>query len=244
MLHITLPTTSPTTPVDSFAEFRRDDDRVQHWAAELVRDLVRCSRRTDSADDVAMRVVVQVLEMPLGEQLRLIDDYPDPMAYARLVVGRALVDFDRAERVQQCRGARLFTDTDGTVQPGRTWASGDAPVGHGGESLFDLFATSADPIDDLVDQLDGGALLDMLLDGLDADERWLLTRVDGLGEQIIDLAPEYGVVRETLSKRVSRLRDRVQSNRARMENEGVIASRLTETLPLATAGAAHTGRAQ
>ena len=66
----------------------------------LVRAVVRCCRRPASGDDVAMRVVVGVLELTLAEQLDLIDQYPDPMVYARLVTGRALVDHDRTERIQ------------------------------------------------------------------------------------------------------------------------------------------------
>ncbi|MFZ9629372.1 MAG: hypothetical protein ACO3C1_08470 [Ilumatobacteraceae bacterium] len=239
MQHITI-TTSPRT--DPFAEFERADREVQQWATALVRAVVRCCRRPAAADDVAIGVVIDVLALPLAAQLRLIDEYPDPMAYARLVVGRALVDHDRTERVQQCRGARLFTDADGTVQPGRTWAYGDAPVGHGGESLFDLMVSDADVATEVVDRLDTDRLLDALLDGLDDDERWLLTRVDGLGQQINDIAGEYGVVRETLSKRLSKIRARVQINRERMETDGVIPTTVTETPALATAGSARHGR--
>ena len=89
--------------------------------------------------------------------------------------------------------------------------------------------------------LDADRLLDRLLDGLDDDERWLLTRVDGLGHQINEIAGEYGVVRETLSKRLSKIRSRVQANREQMENEGVIPTTITET-PALVAGSARRGR--
>ena len=127
------------------------------------------------------------------------------------------------------------------MQPGRTWAYGDAPVGNGSDSLFDLMVDAVDPTDEVVDRLDTDRMLDLLLDGLDDDERWLLTRVDGLGQQVNEIAGEYGVVRETLSKRLSKIRSRVQANREQMENEGVIPTTITET-PALVAGSARRGR--
>ena len=218
-------------------------DPTALWTAGVMRAVARQLRRRPDADDVAMRVVLAVLEQPAARLHQIMARYPDPVAYARMVARHALIDHDRCERVQQCRGARLFRRIDGTIEPGRTWHYGDASVQSGGESMFDLWAADEAPLDDLVaDRLDAVGVLQRVLDGLDADERTLLHRIDGLDHRVSDIARERGVARETLSKKVSSTRLRVQTNRRAVENGGMVAKYATRPARLAAAGATHVAR--
>lgn len=218
-------------------------DPAALWTAGVMRAVARQLRRRPDADDVAMRVVLAVLELPAARQRQLMARHPDPVAYARMVARHALIDHDRCERVQQCRGARLFRRADGTIEPGRTWHYADAPMQSGGESMFDLWAADDAPIDDLVaEHLDALGLLHCVLDGLGADERALLHRIDGLDHRVSDIARERGIARETLSKKVSSTRLRVQTNRRAVENGAMVAKSATRPARLAAAGAAHVAR--
>lgn len=218
-------------------------DTTALWVTGVMRAVSRQLRRRPDADDVAMRVVLAFLEMPSARQRQLIARHPDPVAYARMVARHALIDHDRSERVQQCRGARLFHRPDGTIEPGRTWHYADAPMQSGGESLFDHWAADDAPIDELVaEHLDAVRLLHRVLDGLPADERTLLHRIDGLHHRVSDIARERGIARETLSKKVSSSRMRVQTNRQKVENGQMVAMHATRPARLAAAGVAHVAR--
>lgn len=225
--------TSRTRPV-------QHADVVGLWAAAVMRAVARRLHRRPDADDVAMRVVRDFFELSAVAQRELIDRHPDPVAYARLVASRALIDHDRTERVQQCRGARLYRQADGSVAPGRSWAYADAPMQSGGESLFDLQSCADVPVDELVaDRVDAARHLHRLLDGLTDDERILLQRIDGLGHRVCDIAAERHIARETLSKKVSSARLRVQNNRERGENGGMASTYAIHSGSLAAAGVAR-----
>ncbi|MFM2182391.1 MAG: hypothetical protein RJB61_685 [Actinomycetota bacterium] len=232
-----------TVPARTVSVRAVSTDPTALWIAGVMRAVARQLRRRPDADDVAMRVVLAVLEQPAARQRQIMARYPDPVAYARMVARHALIDHDRCERVQQCRGARLFRRADGTIEPGRTWHYGDAPVQSGGESMFDLWAADDAPVDEFVaEHLDALGMLQRVLGGLSADERDLLHRIDGLHHRVSDIAHERGVARETLSKKVSSARLRVQTNRREVENGGMVAKHATRPARPAAAGAAHVAR--
>jgi DNA-directed RNA polymerase specialized sigma24 family protein len=207
------------------------------YAVELHRAIVRIlsNKRPHDADDIASMAVEDFLGLPVAEQHRIMVHRPAAVAQARLVLSHTAFDFDRDNRIQTCRGARLFDDGEGGRRPGRVWISGDAHFGRDDDSpsLFDLCASSAtgDVADVVIDQLTCDERLEQLFAGVSPADRQLLLRVDGNGEQVKDIAAELGRARETLSRRISKIRAMVEENAARMK---------TGDMPTSTADPAPT----
>jgi DNA-directed RNA polymerase specialized sigma24 family protein len=207
------------------------------YAAELHRAIVRILsfKRPHDADDVASMAVEAFLGLPVAEQHRIMVLRPAAVAHARVVMGHTAFDFDRDSRIQTCRGARLFDDGEGGKRPGRVWISGDAHFGRDDDSpsLFDLCASSAtgDVADAVIDHVDSLERLEQIFAGVSPADRLLLLRVLGNGELVQDLAAEHGCARETMSRRLSKIRAMVEENAARMK---------TGDMPTSTADPAPT----
>lgn len=192
------------------------DDPDMQYAVVLFRHVVRlhARRRPDDADDVAATVVEEFLRSDPETRLSIMAEHPDAAKYAQLVTFRAGIDHDRRQRVQRCEGVRLHPLADGGLTTGRTWTSGDAAPA-GGAALFERVVDDDTPIDDdVTHRLAVSRLADEILRCLDDDDRMLLTRIDGLGHAVNDVAVELGVRRETLSRRVNRLRATVREHAA------------------------------
>ncbi|MFM8266427.1 MAG: hypothetical protein ACKOA2_00165 [Ilumatobacteraceae bacterium] len=192
------------------------DDPDTQYAVVLFRHVVRlhARRRPHDADDVAATVVEEFLNHDPETRLSIMAEHPDAAKYAQLVTFRAGIDHDRRQRVQRCEGVRLTPLADGGLTTGRTWTSGDAAPS-GGAALFERVIDDDIPIDDEVThRLAVSRLADEILCDLDDDDRRLLTRIDGLGHAVNDVAAEIGVRRETLSRRVNRLRAVVRDKAA------------------------------
>jgi DNA-directed RNA polymerase specialized sigma24 family protein len=195
------------------------DRATEHYAGVLHRQVVRVlTSRPLDADDVAQAVVVWFL----GQPEVLMARYPDPVRLGRVAARHACISFDRRQRIQRCEGARLFVQGDGTVQPGRRTISGNTPTVDGGDELLDLMAQPTLFVDDhVVTQQFCADMLSTLQRGLSAADCELLMLVDGHGWPVNVLAARLGVARETLSRRISRIRRHVQQNRAHMALTGI-----------------------
>ena len=194
------------------------DRATEHYAGALHRQVVRVlAGRPLDADDVAQSVVVWFL----GQPEVLMARYPDPMRLARVAARHACISFDRRQRSQRCEGARLFTQVDGTVAPGRRTISGNTTTVDGGDELFELIAQPTLFVDDhVVAQAHCAEMLAVLQHGLSAADCQLLMLVDGHGWPVNLLAARMGLARETLSRRISRIRRHVQQNRTGMALTG------------------------
>lgn len=199
-----------------------DDSRCEAYAVGLLREAIRLLARRGrfvaSADDVAATIVAAFLPKAATIMAR----HPDPAAYARLAVRRASIAHDRRERAQRGEGVRLVRGADGQVTPRRVVLSGDAVLGEAQLSLFDLLPAADEcPADVVLRSLDGAAVLELFLDGVAAPDRTLLLLVDGAGYTVTEVADLVGQRRETVSRRLGRVRRQVERNRAVTDGRAV-----------------------
>lgn len=208
----------------SSAAARAVADAAGDYAVELVRGLVRIlgTRRSNDADDIAAEAAAKFLGLPATRQHAIMTECPAAFDHARRIAKRSAYDFDRQERVQACFGARLYDDGEGGRRAGRIWHSGDAPIArgeYGGASLFDVCTNQApiDIADEVVERVVTEQQLELVLTGLGPDEREIILRVDGHGEEVRQLADEAGCARETMSRRTSKIRRTAANNADRVK---------------------------
>ena len=164
-------------------------------------------RRGDPGD-LADEISAEVLEQPEPIMAR----YPDPVRFARERVRHAGISLDRRERVQRGEGARLFTDSDGRLRPGRSVVPGDAAVREGGPSAFSLLADPRSRFDDAaIDQLMASGLLRQCLEATSRQHLTELLLVDALGYEVTEVDELFGQCRETISRRLSATRQLVRA---------------------------------
>lgn len=193
------------------------------YAVDLQRAIARKLgfKRPHDADDIATEAAEKFLRMPAAQQHRVMVEFPSATDLARRMAKRSAFDFDRDDRIQGCRGARLFDDGEGGKRAGRNWISGDAPFGRDDDSpsLFDLCTASAtgDIADAVVDHVFTLELLELAFTGISAADRELLFRVDGCREEIQHLAAEFKCARETMSRRINKIRAMVKANVERVK---------------------------
>jgi RNA polymerase sigma factor (sigma-70 family) len=194
----------------------RIEAQINDYAAALFREVVRRlkGRRLHDADDIAQRVC----EMFLLHAEVFMAKYTDAGRFAAAVTRNAEISYDRTQRAQRGEGVYLVRSEDGTMHPRRQYISGNAPVGghwttgHAGEQ-FDLITDRSEHFTDRVlNAMAADELLEHCLRGLEQHDRELLLRIDGNGETVLDLAIERGQARETVSRRVSRIRQQVEQN--------------------------------
>lgn len=193
------------------------------YAVDLQRAIARVLgfKRPHDADDIAAEAVEKFLRMPAAQQHRVMVEFPSATVLARRVAKRSAYDFDRDDRIQGCRGARLFDDGEGGKRAGRTWVSGNAPFGRDDDSpsLFDLCTTGAmaDIADAVIDHVSAIERLELAFAGISPADRELLYRVDGCREEIQHLAAEFKCARETMSRRINKIRAMVKANAERVK---------------------------
>lgn len=198
----------------------RLDAAAHDYAVAVFREVMRVAaavRRGFDAGDIAADISAEVLERPVAIMAR----YPDPVVYARRRVRHAGISHDRRQRVQRGEGARLFTQPDGTVQPGRSYVSGNIRPPDGGDELFtnvldrhSSFEASA------VDHLLAAAELRRCCQGLQPSAVHELWLVDGCGYTVQEVSGLCGQRRETVSRRLNDTRRRIRQNREQMSNAG------------------------
>lgn len=169
------------------------------------------SHRSFDADDIAGEVALAVTSRPAA----VMASYPDPVSFARQRARHAGISFDRRERSQRGEGVRLYSGADGQLQPGRRYVSADAlgPTGSDG-SASRLIDQSPSPEVEVTDRMVAGALLQRCSAGLspaEFNEVWL---VDGCDYTVQEVAALRGQRRETISRRLSQSRRRMQQTAA------------------------------
>ncbi len=180
----------------------------------MFREVVRFAaivRKGFDADDIAASIAEDVLRQPEAIMTR----YPDPAHYARRRTRHAGISFDRSQRAQRGEGVRLFKDSDGSVQAGRRWISGNSTTVEGGAELFSMHADEASAFEAASDdKLFAVSALRTSCRGLTMAEIREVWLVDGCGCTVQEVAKLRGQSRETVSRRLSETRRRMRTNRA------------------------------
>ena len=182
---------------------------VDDYAVALYREVVRLlarRRRLDDAQDIAAEIAERFLAQPDGTMAC----FSDPRRYARVAVGHAGIAFDRRQRAQRGEGVRLVRGADGRLAPLRPHRSGNTAAFENRVDLLDTVADRSEPFADLVARdIDNEAMLERCLVGVSAADREVLLLIDGVGYTVRDLAGLIGQRRETMSRRVNRVRRQV-----------------------------------
>lgn len=200
---------------------RTPDPQTAYVAAfsRALSRLLTSVRNAADRDDI-----VQAEALTLWRKIdRVMAAYSDPAVYAATRVRHGAIQWDRRQGSQRGQGSRYVTNPDGTTSPGRVVVSGNVAIGaDDGTELFAVIGPS-DPtaVDDtIVDSLDGQALLEGCLLGISEADREVLYLVDGHGMSVTEVALIFGVSRETMSRRVSKLRSLTRRNATMMVAQG------------------------
>lgn len=166
--------------------------------------------RPFEADDVAQNVVVRYWE----RRQEVMRRYPDPVRFARVSARHGLISWDRTNRSQRCQGSRLRQWSDGSSTPAREWVSGNQTLPFGDGELFDLVADTAGSFDQIVvDGLWLAEVRDQAYEGLSDFDIEAFELVEVGGYQVTEVAHQYGVARETMARRLGRVRNSVAHHR-------------------------------
>ncbi len=186
---------------------------VQVYITAVHREIVRLIVRHHGAhapQDVAQDVVITLM----GKVHEVMARYTDPVVYARVVYRHACVQAGRRDRVQRGQGSRLYERADGTRTSGHQVLFGDE-AGENGRTLFDSLVAGGAPFDDSVCSLiDDRRRLAEVLGNTSADDRAAYFMVRGLGYPVTEAAGTFGVRRETLQRRLSRMEAAVREVRS------------------------------
>lgn len=188
--------------------------RPDEYFSTVQRHVVRMlAARPFEADDVAQSVVARWWH----RRDMVISRYPDPWKFAKVAARHALISWQRTERSQRCQGSRLVRHADGSATPAREWLSGDRALS-GFDTEHDLFsliaAAGPTPEDVVVEQLWADQLCAGAYRGLSPADIAVFELVELQGYQVTELARHMGVARETLARRLSRIRHAIAANHA------------------------------
>lgn len=187
----------------------RDSDPFQTWLrsveAEARRLLRRSARPVCDHDDI----VAEVVAGAWTQGSHLMERYPQPHVYAGVRTRHAAESFYRSARSQRGEGARLHRAADGSVAPGRTVVSADALVG-GIEAVAGGDGFEDDVLEHLVHVQQVDRVMSACAGGVSADDLEAYLLVEAHGWSVADVARLHGVVRETMSRRVSAVREAVR----------------------------------
>ena len=195
-------------------------DPATAYFTELHRHVVRLlSSRPFEADDVAQTVMVRYWE----HRHMLIARYPDPQRFARVVTRHTLISWQRSQRAQRCEGVRLQQQADGSLRPAREWVSGNrtyfSPDGSELSEVFDHQASHGTPVEEVVtNRVWAQHHRAVAYRGLTPDDVQLFEMVTLHGFKVSELAAGRGCARETLARKLSRIRAIVAANRAAAQN--------------------------
>ena len=191
----------PTRP----RRFIRPVSPVEAYITAVHRELIRLIVRLHGANapqDVAQNVV----ESLLGKVHDVMSQYPNPVTYARVSFRHGVIQGDRRDRIQRGQGSRLRSERDGSLAPGRTVVSGDAPGLTDDRCLFDTLVHDVEALDDMVATcIDNSRQLQTLLEHLSTPDRSALFLARGLGHPVTEVAGQFGVRRETMQRRIGRI---------------------------------------
>ncbi|MEI7617806.1 MAG: sigma-70 family RNA polymerase sigma factor [Actinomycetota bacterium] len=197
-----------STPITS-----RQPHSVDEYATAVFCETIKfCGRRGQhDASDIAQAVA----ETFLTDAERIMARFPNPVRFARGTARYTAISFDRRERVQRGEGIRLADLGGGARAPRRRYLSGNATIADSGSELFDTLIDTSEPVaDNVAHQCDIEALLARCLAGISPIDRELLMLVDGFGYSVKEVAQLVGQRRETVSRRIARIRQQVARNGA------------------------------
>lgn len=185
-------------------------DPMQAYTLAVYHEVARiagAARGGRDAFDIAGTVAVKVLE----SGGTIMSRYPYPEDYARACARNAGFSFDRSERVQRCEGVRLRVTVEGDKVLGRSWLPGDATIGDGSGSSWALVPDHGSEFEtDTVSRLDALNQYRVYTHSIPANELREVLAVDGYEHSVADVAVVCGQRRETVSRRVNRVRDRIR----------------------------------
>ncbi len=208
------PAATPTRPRRA-----RANDPTHLFLTEFeldVRRVVRASRVIPRADhdDVVQAVLVKV--WCRLEHYRAA--YPTRAVLAKVLVRSVGEDHNRAQRSQQCQGARLVDDGRGGLRTGRQGVSLDglverAQAGGYNEVTAVTLRDGFDPVgDSVIDRLGACQRVEQVAVQLRLSQRdrALVHLVDGLGLTVTQAARHIGVARETANRRLTQIHRSVE----------------------------------
>lgn len=189
-----------------------EEDHFSTWLIRLQKHTLRALRTSGRPRSDHDDIVSVVVADALAKGSSIMERYPNAAIYASVRVRHAAESYYRRERSQRGEGSRMFANSDGTVSPGRSVISADAPLDNAdgdSRSYYDRVTSTSGSEDDLLDSIVGGDHLRRVLDAC-ADaisnhdlELFVLNRV--YGHTVVELAEFNHVTRETMSRRLSRI---------------------------------------
>ena len=191
----------------------RQPGNVDEYATAVFREAIRFCRRHGQHD--ASDIAQAVAESFLTDAERIMARFPNPARFAHGTARYAAISFARRERVQRGEGTRLADLGGGSFAPRRRYLSGNATLADSEFELFDTLVDTSEPVADKVArECDIGALLARCMAGISPIDRELLMLVDGMGYSVKEVADLVGQRRETVSRRITRVRQQVARNGA------------------------------
>ncbi|CAB4889926.1 unannotated protein [freshwater metagenome] len=188
---------------------------IDEYAMAVFREVIRLSRRRPSCD--AEDIAQMVTEKFLTDADGIIARYPNPVRFARAAAKNTAISHERCERAQRGEGVRLVDVGNGQLAPRRRIVSGNVRPPDGGDELFD---TVGDRCESFADQVmhaqDDAVQLERCLAGIPPGDRSLFMLVHGNGHTVQEAAVLLGQCRETVSRRISRIRRLIDQNRVGM----------------------------
>ena len=203
----TVPNTN-STPISS-----PQPGNVDEYATAVFHETIQFCRRRGQHD--ASDIAQAVAETFLTDAESIMARFPNPAQFARGTARYTVISFARRERVQRGEGTQLADLGGGSFAPRRRYLSGNATLANSEFELFDtLVDTSESVADKVARECDIGALLARCLAGVSPIDCELLMLVDGMGYSVKEVAALVGQRHETVSRRITRVRQQVARNGA------------------------------
>jgi len=191
----------------------RQPGNVDEYATAVFHETIQFCRRRGQHD--ASDIAQAVAESFLTDAERIMARFPNPARFAHGTARYAAISFARRERVQRGEGTRLADLGGGSLAPRRRYLSGNATLADSEFELFDTLVDTSEPVADKVArECDIDALLARCMAGISPIDRELLMLVDGMGYIVKEVADLVGQRRETVSRRITRVRQQVARNGA------------------------------
>ncbi|MEI7991549.1 MAG: sigma-70 family RNA polymerase sigma factor [Actinomycetota bacterium] len=179
---------------------------IKHLTRAATRIASKRGRQPFDVDDIVQGVLLRfAADVP-----RFMRDYT-PERFAREATSQVAITFDRKHRVARYQGVRLVhvseDGSEGYCPKARAFASGSEPILEGDGELLDLARSLGAVVDETVVQSEHDrAMLRACLQQLTPRQREFLMLVDGYGFTVTEVAARADLVRETVSRELSRAR--------------------------------------
>lgn len=185
------------------------DSAQSAWLEEVFEELrriyLRRVRNPMDADDAAMDLVLKIYE----DAEVVMASYPTAVDCARAKSRYGLRQWQRKQRVQAGEGARLVTEEDGTMRPGRQRTPFEAS--HGAR-----FASGDDTEYQAVIQVSTVDEVHHVLGMLNPADRWLLTELQINDRPSAEVRSELGCSDAAFRQRTHRAREQFRAQHQRL----------------------------